>query len=243
MPDDPTPRDIADAWRPQRPGRRSIRDIFDPLVEPAWGGVRVAAALTEQDAVLLRDGETVLVPEELSAALVDAFTASGAVVEGSVTTMALQTGEGVIPAPPKVERPPLLIPKGILKSAKNDPYIKARDDAQRDAALAAEVLEALARGERHVFVATDLVWLDGTPLDDVPLLERKRLLEGVLVPSHLVRVTPFVKPSATATLVTWGAQGFGELSYRAANSHYLAGAENPDWAVIAPPSGPQRRPS
>ena len=53
-----------------------------------------------------------------------------------------------------------------------------------------------ARGERHAFVATDLLWIDGQPIDDVPLLERKRLLEAVLDESYLVRVSAFVRPSA-----------------------------------------------
>ncbi len=62
----------------------------------------------------------------------------------------------------------------------------------------AEILDALADGEDHAFVAIDLLWLDGEPLDDVPLLERKRLLDTVLAQSRLVRVTPFVRPAALA---------------------------------------------
>jgi hypothetical protein len=71
---------------------------------------------------------------------------------------------------------------------------------------------------------------------DVPLLERKRLLDTVLRPSRLVRVTPFVRPaSAPQTLITWATLGFSDLSWRAANSRYLAGRENPGWAVAAAP--------
>ena len=92
-------------------------------------------------------------------------------------------------------------------------------------------------GAIHKF-ATDLLWLDDQPLDDVPLLERKRLLEGVLEPSFLVRISPYVRPSAVLTLVTWGSLGFRELHYRAANSWYRAGEENPDTAVGRPPEGP-----
>jgi len=36
--------------------------------------------------------------------------------------------------------------------------------------------------------------LDDESICDVPLLERRRLLESVLVESHLVRVGVFVKP-------------------------------------------------
>jgi len=239
MADEPSARDIAAAWRPERPGRRGPKEIADALVEPDWGGLRVVAALTVDGAALLRDGKDVTVPDELPRALVDAFTAVNAVIEGRITTKALQSGEGARPAMQKIERPPILIPRVITRSVKDDPYIKARDYEKRAAAIEPQVLEALEQGERHAFVATDLLWLDGTPLDDVPLLERKRLLDGALEPSFLVRVTPFVKPSAILTLVTWGQLGFGDLSYRAANSRYTPGAENPDWAVTRPPVGPQ----
>ncbi len=114
----------------------------------------------------------------------------------------------------------------------------ARDHESRAAATLPGVLEALERGERHAFVATDLLWLDGESLVDVPLLERKRHLETILEPSYLVRVTPFVKPSAIITLVTWGTLGFRELTYRATNARYMAGRENPDRAVMRPPEGP-----
>ena len=48
-----------------------------------------------------------------------------------------------------------------------------------------------------------------------------------------MRVTPFVKPSAILTQVTWGTLGFTELHYRAANSRYMAGQENPDCADVS----------
>ena len=44
------------------------------------------------------------------------------------------------------------------------------------------------------FVATDLLWLDDTSLLDVPLLERRRLLESVIAESDVVRVGAFVRP-------------------------------------------------
>jgi hypothetical protein len=127
----------------------------------------------------------------------------------------------------------------VRKSVKDDPFVKARDWERSAGTVEPAIIDALERGERHAFVATDLLWLDGIPLDDVPLLERKRLLDGALEVSFLVRVTPFVKPSAALTLVTWGQLGFRELSWRAANSRYMAGAENPDWSVARPPEGPQ----
>jgi hypothetical protein len=230
--------DLAAAWGPQRPGRLAAQKIADALVEPDWDGVRVVAALAEDGAVLVHAGEALVVPAELPPALVQAFSAVAALVEGVLTTKALQSGEGVLPPMPGVERPPILVPRAIRGNVKDDPYVRARDHERREAETAPGVIAALARGERHAFVATDLLWLDGTPLDDVPLLERKRLLDGVLEPSYLVRVTPYVKASAVLMLVTWGTLGFRELHHRAANSRYLAGRENPDCAVSRPPQGP-----
>ncbi len=231
-------RDIAATWEPQLPGRLATRDVPDAIVEPDWGGVRVVVALTEESAAVFAHGQEIPVPEELVAALRAAFGALDAVIEGNLTTMALRTGEGAFPPPPKVDRPPLLVPRALRQSVRDDPYVRARD--HREAALAAEpdVLEALEAGDRHAFVATDLLWLDGQSLLDIPLLERKRLLETVLEDSLLVRVTAFVRASAIVTLVTWGTLGFGDLFYRAANSRYLPGRENPDWAVGRPPRGP-----
>jgi hypothetical protein len=215
-----------------------VRDVVDAIVEPAWAGARVAAALTPARATIVREGSSVEVPEDLLQALLDGFTATGAIIEGSLTTQALRSGEGVVPPAAKIDRPPILVPRFIRPDVQDDPYVRARDHEARVETIEPGVLDALEHGERHAFVATDLLWLDDVPLDDVPLLERKRLLEGVLEPSFLVRISPYVKPTAHLTLVTWGSLGFRELHYRAANSGYLAGQENPDTAVGRPPEGP-----
>jgi hypothetical protein len=230
--------DIATAWQPQRPGRRGAKDIPDAIVEPDWGGMRVVAALSENEAALFRDGGEVPVPDELLQALLDGFRAVEAVIEGHVTTSALRSSAGAFPTMPKVERPPILVPRAIRQDVKDDPFVRARDYEQAAARLEPAVREALERGERHAFVATDLLWVDGTSLADVPLLERRRILEGVLSESYLVRISTIVRPSSVLTLVTWGALGFRDLSYRAANSRYLAGREQPDWAVARAPDAP-----
>ena len=237
------PRAIAEAWEPQRPGRRGPGDIADAIVEPDWGGMRAVAALTDDEAALYRGGGVVPVPDELLQALLDAFGAVDAVIEGHVTTAALRSSTGAFPSMPKVERPPILVPRAIRRDVKDDPYVRARDSEQAAARLEPAVREALEAGERHAFVATDLLWVDGQSLADVPLLERRRLLEGVLTESFLVRISTIVRPSAILTLVTWGALGFRDLSYRAANSRYLSGREQPDWAIAPAPDAPRGVPN
>ncbi len=240
---DEFPAKVAEAWRPQRPGRRGAKDIADALVEPDWGGLRVVAALSIEQAALYREGAVVSVPEEILQALLDGFGAVDAVVEGNVTTAALRSSEGAFTEAPKVERPPILVPRVFRSSVKDDPYVHSRDHEAAMEQAAPVTLEALAQGEKHAFVATDLLWLDGQPLDDVPLLERKRLLEAVLTESFLVRVSAFVRPSAVMTLVSWGSLGFKELSYRASNSRYVAGGVNDDWAIVRAPDTPTRAPT
>lgn len=231
-------REVAAAWEPQLPGRRAARQIVDALVEPSWEGLAAVAALTEDAAAVFAYGEEIAIPEELREALRLAFEAVEAVIEGRVTTKALQGGEGTRLKLPKVERSPLLIPRGLMKNLTDDPLTRAKERTRKAAEAERKVLEALAAGEPHGFVATDLLWLDGQSLLGVPLLERKRLLEAVLAPSQLVRITTFVRATSIGMLMTWGSQGFAEISYRGANSRYLPGLENPDWAVAKVPEGP-----
>jgi ATP-dependent DNA ligase len=239
---DPLPAEVAAAWLPQRPGRLGARDIPDALVEPDWGGLRVVAALTMDDAALYREGEVVSVPEELLQALLDGFGAVNAVVEGHLTTAALRSGEGAFPEAQHVDRSPILVPRVFRSNVKDDPYVHSRDHEVATEKAVPVTLQAIARGEKHAFVATDLLWIDGQPLDEVPLLERKRLLEAILSESFLVRVSAFVRPSAVMTLVSWKSLGFDELSYRAANSRYIAGEVNDDWAIVRAPDTPSAVP-
>ncbi len=86
------------------------------------------------------------------------------------------------------------------------------------------------------FVAVDLLSIDGTSLLDVPLLERKRLLDGALEPGPLVRITPFVRPPIGPFIVTWRGLGFGALAYKGANSRYIPDGRNDDWSIGPMPS-------
>jgi hypothetical protein len=203
--------------------------------------LRVVAAVTEDEAAMYRDGAVLEMPENVLEAVLEAFEAVEAVIEGHLTPAALRTGEGAYPKMPRIERPSLFIPRAFRRRDPVGPQAEVREREERVARLEPEVLAALERGEPHAFVATDLLWLDGQALDDIPLLERKRLLEAVLGESRLVRVSAFVRASAMGTLVSWGTLGFEELSYRAPNSRYLAGEVNLDWAIAPAPDSPVRR--
>jgi hypothetical protein len=102
----------------------------------------------------------------------------------------------------------------------------------KEETLAAHTFES---EEAVSFVATDLLWLDDTSLLDVPLLERRRLLESVLVESDVVRVGAFIRPPIESWVSSWRSVGFSGLTYKAANSRYLPGQPNPDWVITGMP--------
>lgn len=93
---------------------------------------------------------------------------------------------------------------------------------------------ALARqpGGRHVFAAFDLLEVDGESLLDVPLLERKRHLEGLLQPSLNVRLTSYVTRGLRSWQDTLQTQGFRRVILKAWNSTYAPGQMNDDWLVM-----------
>ena len=97
--------------------------------------------------------------------------------------------------------------------------------------------------ERHLdperpiaFVAVDLLSIDGARLLDVPLLERKRILDGALAPTELVRITPFVQAPGGSFINTWRGLGFRELAYKAVNGRYTPDLRNNDWSILPMPT-------
>jgi bifunctional non-homologous end joining protein LigD len=87
-------------------------------------------------------------------------------------------------------------------------------------------------GGRQIFAAFDLLEVDGESLLAVPLLERRRHLEGVLAPSPNVRLTPFVTRGLRAWRDTLQAQGFRRVVLKNWNSAYTPGKITDDWLVI-----------
>ena len=102
--------------------------------------------------------------------------------------------------------------------------------------------EAFTRqvGGRQIFAAFDLLEVDGESLISVPLLERKRHLEGLLQPSRNVRLTTYVTRGLASWRDTLQGQGFRRVILKASNSTYAPGQMNDDWLVtdkLNPPRG------
>ncbi len=87
-------------------------------------------------------------------------------------------------------------------------------------------------GPRTIFAAFDLLEVDGESLLEVPLLERKRHLEGILVQSLNVRLTPFVARGLRAWQETLLGQGFRRVVLKDWNSAYRPGETAPSWTVV-----------
>ncbi len=93
---------------------------------------------------------------------------------------------------------------------------------------------------RQIFAAFDLLEVDGVSLIGIPLLERKRQLEGLLRPSPNVRLTSYVTRGLRSWRDTLQAQGFRRVVLKAWNSPYAPGQTNDDWLVtdkLNPPRG------
>jgi hypothetical protein len=208
-----------------RPGR-----VLDPLVEPMWTGVRALAAIDDTGAMLANDrGEPIEGHAEVAGALRESALAAGLVVDGFLTKLAARDGSGVyvamddLPSTSQLASRPLL---GIRRSRAED-VTKALE--------AAQAARTFAPDDIVTFVAIDLLWIDGDSLLDVPLLERRRLLESVLAESELVRRGVFVRPPLEAWIGSWRSVGFEGLTYRAANSRYQPGTATTDWVVTPMP--------
>ena len=221
--------DLLEDLRPQPYAMVRTDHILNPIVEPQWGGVRVLTAV-EDGSVALRDeaGEPFTERPEVDHALGVAVRARSAILDGYLTKQ--PTGEIVYSTPPPdVPSMTAFIAKPFIGIRRD----RAKEKEDYDAPLAEEA--TFLDDDRVAFVAIDLLRLDGDSLLDVPLLERKRLLDSVVTPSDLVRVGAYVRPPLTTWISTWRRLGFVGLSYRAANSRYHPGEEHEDWTLVPMP--------
>ncbi len=215
------PHELLHTLRPQGYGGRSPADIADPVIEPLWMGIRALGAVDPSSARLVDDqADPIVEVDAILGALVGGLRATGLVVDGFVTKQAV--GHEVDVYEWSKETPSL----GSLIGLR-------RNRAADTVALREEALDAITfdPDDEIAFVATDLLWLDGTPLLDIPLLERRRLLESTLVESDSVRLGIHVRPPIGTWVGSWRAQGFRGLTYKAANSRYRPGETNLDWTV------------
>jgi hypothetical protein len=204
------------AWRPMWFGRRRSGDIPQPLIEPLWEGIRVLVHVEPGGIARIVDGvgtDLTSRNAEVAAALAPAVDAETAILDGYLTSQATRSGEGA--AIVVVEAPTASQMVGQMFLGKSG------ERAITGAADAPELPHD--RGDLVAFVAVDLL--------EVDLLERKRLLDGVLTASDLVRVGLYVRPPVGPWLVSWRSIGFKRIALKAQNGRYVPGAEAEDWAT------------
>lgn len=218
----PAPPLDPDQWRPQRFGKGGGR-TRDSIIEPSWGGVRVLARY-DGSATKLTDEDGVDCTAEfagIAGAISAAALAGELILDGFLTVEPTQLGDA---SPiPQNETP-------------------TTGQMMTQFLVGSHVASRMATPERQIdpdrpiaFVAVDLLSIDGSHLLDVPLLERKRLLDGALTPGELVRITPFVRPPIGSFIATWRGAGFGALAYKAPNSRYLPDSRNDGWSILPMP--------
>jgi ATP dependent DNA ligase-like protein len=213
------------SWKPQAFGRRNVKSIRDPVIEPLWEGERLLIEAGPSGAgVMSPAGEVAIeLGARISDALVDGVRAANVVVDGYLTPQPVRPAEGTrvfdVSVPTATEMAGQLL--------------LGRSRARRREL--AESLGTVDPDEAVALVVVDLLALDGEQLLDVPLLERKRLLESVLSEGPLVRFGTYVRPPVDPWLGTWRALGFHSIAYKAANSRYRPGERNDAWAIARIP--------
>lgn len=219
--------EILQGWRPQTFGSKSSNGVTDPIVEPLWSGLRFLGAVTGETAILQDpDGDTLDGFPELAEALAAATSASELIVDGYVTAEVVHGGVGTMTGEEKLDSPGKLVTQTLFGQRRKS------DDRRLDEGRAARMPH---EDDPVALVLVDLLWLDGTPLLDIPLLERRRLLDAVVTETDLVRRGTFVRPPIDTWVGSWRSMGFPGLSFKAANSRYVPGSAAIDWASIAMP--------
>lgn len=218
-----TATDDPRTWRPQV-ARQTARPspVRDPILEPDWDGIHVLAHVELRDrtggepevTLLDVDGEDQTGHEpDLTRAIGRSVMAIDAVIDGIITEQAMRTGIGAAIIH-KAE-----VPRTALFGASN---VGVDVDAKM-----------VQEGDGVAFVAVDLLRLDGQVLLDLPLLERKRLLDAVIDQNKLVRVSPYTRPPIGPWLASWKSTGFRGAIVKAANSRYRPGTVTDEWTLVS----------
>jgi bifunctional non-homologous end joining protein LigD len=210
--------------RPQLYAKGSPNKVVEPIVEPLWVGVRTLAAVDDAGAAMVdADGLPIPDVEPLLRGLAEATVADELLIDGFLTKQGGQTGSVYLWSD---DLPSMSTMFGLRRNRAVD-AVKLKEGALDDVTF--------APGDEVRLVVTDLLWVDGASLLDVPLLERRRLLESAIVESDFVRLGAYVRPPIHTWVGSWKAQGFEGLTFKAANSRYRPGESNPEWVVSGMP--------
>jgi len=217
-------------WRPQRFGRQNVRKVVDPLIEPVWVGERVLAHVemvgpqAEPDrpfvALVSEVGDPIDEFPLVAAGIGGASRATSLVIDGYLTDRLERgsAGAGLTGVP-------------VPKASDLTRQLLMGGGRRRESLVPLDRSVPVDPAEATTFVAVDLLMVDDQELFEVPLLERKRLLESVLDENQYVRRGVYVRPPLDPWLLSWRSIGFHSIAFKAANGRYRPGLENEGWAI------------
>ncbi|HZM72756.1 MAG TPA: hypothetical protein VFC71_05215 [Candidatus Polarisedimenticolia bacterium] len=214
-------------------GRVDTGAVRDPIIEPLWVGRRVLANVTSGEPALLtdEDGEALVTFAALREEIGAANMAATLIVDGYLTAQIRDSVGLIVPDVTDGMATPAEMSRQMIMGGGGSGREARRDHAEASIKNRAAMPEEAGAG----FVAVDLLELDGESLLDVPLLERKRLLESALGESANVRRTPIVRAPAATWYSQWRSVGFSEMAFKAANGRYTPGVASRDWAIVRIP--------
>lgn len=93
-------------------------------------------------------------------------------------------------------------------------------------------VEALAKRIPVVFMAFDLLYLDGKDLTDEPLRQRREALEEILVPDDHVQLSPLVEGAGEALYRAAEERGLEGIVAKRLDSRYETGARSRAWLKV-----------
>jgi hypothetical protein len=213
-------------------GRTEARHVRDGLWEPLWIGRR-ALVHVAAGGVVIRDetDEELEGFELLREAILALVRADELVIDGYLLPAPLRDTAGAeSPAGMDAVMTPAEVGRQLILGGGG-----SRSERRDDRLTRAEPRPPLPSASPTAFVGVDLLWVDGEPLVDIPLLERKRLLDAVLPDGEIVRRTVAVRAPVEPWYGQWRALGFRELAVKGANSRYTPGRPNGEWAIAAIP--------
>jgi bifunctional non-homologous end joining protein LigD len=93
-------------------------------------------------------------------------------------------------------------------------------------------LEQLMKSVPVVFMAFDIIYLDGRDLTALPLEKRREILEEVVVSDDHLQVSPAIRNDGTALFEAAKAQDLEGIVAKRMSSTYRPGARSKDWLKI-----------
>jgi ATP-dependent DNA ligase len=211
-------------------GRAGAHDVKDPIWEPLWGGQR-ALTHVHRGRVTFRNerDETLEGFDLLRESILELALADELVLDGYLLPAPLRGTSGA-ESPAGMDS--LMSPVDVGRQM----ILGSRRSQRREEMLVEQARRvSLPSASPTAFIAVDLLWLDDEPIVDIPLLERKRLLEAVLLDGEIVRRTVAVRPPVEQWYAQWRALGFSALAVKGAHSRYTPGRPNGEWATALIP--------